>query len=147
MSKPIRKSRILRDQRGTAITEAVIMMPTLILVWPAILFGYQLARQLTSMTNELRSDTWAYHYAACNGTAPDSMVDVPLATGGGWSIVSFLVSVAFPAEHQIEREFSAESYQPMAEQSVRKWNRLTWMGSTEPQRTSLLGRVWDFLTS
>lgn len=69
--------RLLHDQRGAVMTEAVIMLPVLILIWGIILYLHLAFRDAQRNMSTLRSDAWSHAYASCTSTpaAPTELAD------------------------------------------------------------------------
>lgn len=61
-----RRLRILRDERGTASTETVMMMPAFIIIWGSVFFVFQGARKIVEMNVRIREDAWTRAYGSCS---------------------------------------------------------------------------------
>jgi hypothetical protein len=73
--------RLLSDERGTATTETVIMIPMYAIVWGCIVYVTQFFQETHEMRARLRRDTWAYGYTGCTD-APSTLTNIPEPTRG-----------------------------------------------------------------
>lgn len=82
---------LLADERGTATTETVIMIPMYVIVWGCIVYVTNFFQNTIEMRSRLRRDTWAYAYTGCSDrpstdtNLPDpSRGILPDTTGGAF---------------------------------------------------------------
>ncbi|MCS6799544.1 MAG: hypothetical protein NZ898_13650 [Myxococcota bacterium] len=71
MPRPVR--RLLRDERGNATAEAVIMIPFFILVWTCVLYAADGWGTAVRQAAETRRDAWAHVLPGCEGRAPEGL--------------------------------------------------------------------------
>lgn len=60
-------AELLRDERGAAMTETVIMVPAFIIIWGCVLFIYNLANHMMMANEEIRQFITAETYGGCEG--------------------------------------------------------------------------------
>ncbi|MDQ3031906.1 MAG: hypothetical protein M3Y87_05765 [Myxococcota bacterium] len=86
--------RLLRDQRGAVMAEAVIMLPVLILIWGIIMYIHLSFRDAQRNMATLRSDAWTHAFASCTSTAaaPTELTDAGIFDGESRSDISGLAS-------------------------------------------------------
>lgn len=68
-----RRSRLrslLGDTRGAVMSEAIIMLPALILIWGIIIYIHFGFRDAQRNQATLRDDAWTHAYGGCNSSAP-----------------------------------------------------------------------------
>jgi hypothetical protein len=102
-----RRWRLLHDEQGAAMTEAVILLPALILIWGIIIYIHFGFRDQQRNIATIRSDAWSHAFGGCNTTAtsPTQFVDAGDFDGessGGISGLSdalrFITSTLFMIE-------------------------------------------------
>ncbi|MFN7699563.1 MAG: hypothetical protein ACK6CU_06985 [Deltaproteobacteria bacterium] len=72
-----RRLRLLRDDRGTASTETVLMMPAFLVLWGSVFYVFTLGRNIVEMNVRIREGAWQRAYDGCRST-PES----PTRIGG-----------------------------------------------------------------
>jgi hypothetical protein len=72
--------RLLSDERGTATTETVIMIPMYVIVWGCIVYVTNHFQNTIELRSRIRRDTWAYAYGACQD-APSTGTSMSLSRG------------------------------------------------------------------
>lgn len=69
-----RRRSLLRDTGGAAMTEAVIMLPVLIVIWGIVLYIHFGFRDAQRNMATLRDHAWSHAYTGCNTTAPSPTI-------------------------------------------------------------------------
>lgn len=62
---------LLRDTRGAAMTETVIMLPFFILVFGCIVYAYNVHEAWLDTANRTRQHAWRHASDSCEGSVPD----------------------------------------------------------------------------
>lgn len=65
-----KRRSLLRNERGAAYAEAVVMIPTFIIIWASILFISDYYEAGMNMTTRLRHCLWRYATDSCKGAKP-----------------------------------------------------------------------------
>ncbi|RLB56399.1 MAG: hypothetical protein DRJ42_03545 [Deltaproteobacteria bacterium] len=130
---------LLRDIRGTAMIETVIMLPVFILIWTGIIYIYQGYERKIGVMQQTRADAW--HHATNNcDTSPSSGTSMSEADYEVDAVFSGLVSVLGHAyypeplrELDARRADSIEEPPLIGSDTVRIDYRMGLMCNEEPQ--------------
>ncbi len=86
--RPMKSKRLtilLRDTRGAAFAEAVVMLPAFLLLWAGINFIYQKQKAMQEALEESRKCAWAYAESSCSeaptGCIPKDQQEITDTTG------------------------------------------------------------------
>lgn len=72
-------SKLLRDEHGAVMAEAVIMLPAFIVIWASILYIHFAFRDAQRNVATVRDHTWSHALSSCTTSAP---APTELATDG-----------------------------------------------------------------
>ncbi len=88
---------LIEDRHGAVMTEAVLMLPVMILIWGIILYIHTGFREAQGNIAAVRSEAWVHGFGACNSsaTSPAEFADVGAfdgesSSGGGMDLGSAL---------------------------------------------------------
>ncbi len=147
-----RRFRLLRETRGTASTETIMMTPAFLIIWGAVFYVFMLGRNIIEMNTRLREGAWQRAYDGCQST-PASPTRVASASSGGGvdtsaPIFGSLLDLFFE-EFRVSRSGSV-SQPPILGSSSRSYRGdALWMCNedlSDYDITNFISRLWSSIS-
>lgn len=132
-----RRFRVLRDERGTASTETVIMMPAFLVIWGSIVYVFSLGRSIVEMNVRIREGAWQRAYDGCR-TTPDSPTRLSEGSSGSSStsdvplFASMILDTIF-TEFHASRNGSVDQPPVLGGDTQSYRGDMVWMCNEDPE--------------
>lgn len=133
---------LLRDTRGAAMTETVIMLPVFILIWACVIYVYQAYEKKVDVMQKTREDAWHHATNACRGSAGSggggttihtSDYDIDSAVGSVFRILGSAYYQGPLRELEASRGDTIEEPELVGSDTVHLDYRIELMCNEEPQ--------------
>jgi hypothetical protein len=134
-----RRFRLLRDERGTASTETIMMTPAFLIIWGSVFYVFTLGRNIVEMNVRIREGAWQRAYDGCR-TTPDSPTrigdgafDGSGATGSTDTPIFGSIMSMFFEEFHASRNGSVEQPPVLGGETQRYRGDMVWMCNEDPE--------------
>ncbi|GAB4201900.1 MAG: hypothetical protein OHK0013_14470 [Sandaracinaceae bacterium] len=145
-----KRLRLLRDERGTAGTETVIMTPAFLIIWGSIVYVFSLGRSIVEMNVRIREGAWQRAYDGCR-TTPDSPTRISESSSGSSStsdvpplFASMILDTIF-TEFRASRNGSVDQPPVLGGESQSYRGDMIWMCNEDPEDydvANFIARAW-----
>lgn len=144
------RARLLRDERGAAMTETVIMMPAFLILWGSVFYVFTLGRNIVEMNVRIRQGAWQRAYDGCRTTpeAPTRIAEGETGLSSTGGLPGFFGRILDTLFDEFTASRSGEVAQPpvLGGESQRYRGAMVWMCNEDPEDygfANMVARAWS----
>lgn len=139
-----RRFRLLRDDRGTASTETIMMTPAFLIIWGSVFYVFTLGRNIVEMNVRIREGAWQRAYDGCRST-PDSPTRISEGSTGSSStgdaaILGSILDTIF-TEFHAARNGSVDQPPVLGGDTQQYRGDMLWMCNEDPEDYSIVNFI------